>query len=162
MSRITDNFTLGSNYQVKLCFCNECTFAFYDYRMTDEEVNRLYANYRDSNYQKTRESYECWYTEKVNNAMNNDVKALHEQQKIILRMISENIHREIRSALDYGGYEGKTFTDAVGTQEKYVFDISGVPAIEGVKGISIFNTFSILFDSGIFALVFVVKLLLLR
>ncbi len=139
MSRITDDFTPGNNWPVKLCFCNDCTFAFYDYRMTDEEINQLYTDYRDSSYQKTRERYECWYTERVNDAMNNDTKALKEQQKIIQRIISENIHREIRTALDYGGYEGKTFTDTIGTQEKYVFDISGVPAVEGVKGISKFE-----------------------
>lgn len=139
MSRITDGFTPGSNYPVKLCFCNDCTFAFYDYRMTDEEISRLYADYRSKEYQQERERYECWYTEKVNDAMNNNAKALQEQKKVIGRIVSENIHREIRSALDYGGNEGKTFTDNIGTQEKYVFDISGAPTVEGVKSISRFE-----------------------
>ena len=137
MSRIVPDFTQGiNNYPVKLCFCNECTFAFYDYRMTDDEVNMLYHNYRDETYQKTRERYECWYTEKVNNAMNNDAIALAEQKRVIESIISRNIHRELETGLDYGGNEGRTFTDMMGIKEKYVFDISGVPTVEGVKGIT--------------------------
>ena len=40
MDRITDDFRpdCGMNRPVKLCFCRDCTFAFYDYRITDELI----------------------------------------------------------------------------------------------------------------------------
>ena len=41
--------------------------------------------------------------------------------------------------MDYGGNEGKTFTDRIGTRGKFVFDISGVKTIDGVNGISDFE-----------------------
>ena len=139
MSRITDDFNPGSNYPINLCYCKDCTFAFYDYRMSDEEINRLYHNYRDEIYQKQREYYECWYTKKVNDALNSSITSLNEQQRIIEQIISQNIHRKIKIALDYGGNEGKTFTDNIGTEAKYVFDISSIPTIRGVDRIANFD-----------------------
>lgn len=130
---------VASKKKTKLCFCQNCTFAFYEYRMTEEEDEKLYADYRGEEYQKTREKYECWYTKKVNDALNSDQLALSEQRKVIEKMIRENIGKELKIALDYGGNEGKTFTDMIGTEEKYVFDISGVKTVDGVKGISNFE-----------------------
>lgn len=121
---------------VNLCFCEDCTFAFYDRRLTDQENTLLYKDYRGEKYQQIREQYECWYTSKVNEALNNDVLALHEQQRVIKEILVQNGIDEIKVALDYGGNEGKTFTSPIGTQERYVYDISGVNPVEGVKLIS--------------------------
>ena len=85
MARISDDFEEGHNKRTRLCFCPKCTFAFYEYRMNDEEQSRLYKNYRDDNYQKTREKYECWYTPKINGALNNDKIALAEMLQWIWR-----------------------------------------------------------------------------
>ena len=138
MARIGPHNSGGSR-KTKLCFCRECTFAFYEFRMSDEEDRKLYADYRGEEYQKTREKYECWYTKKVNDALNNNKTALGEQKRVIEKIVKENIGRELPVALDYGGNEGKTFTDILGTKEKYVFDISGVKTVKGVKGISRFE-----------------------
>ena len=124
---------------VNICFCEECTFAFYDYRFSAEEAGALYENYRDEKYQKERERHECWYTQKVNDAMNNDTRALSEQKRVIEDMVQKNIKKEIEVALDYGGNEGKTFFESLGTKEKYVFDISGVPTVGNVQSISDFD-----------------------
>lgn len=125
--------------KTQLCFCKDCTFAYYDYRLSDEENTKLYRNYRDSSYQITRQKYEYWYNEKVNNALNNDAIALSEQQRVIKKIISENIPTELKVALDYGGNEGRTFCEPIGTQERYVYDISGVNTINGVNNISDVN-----------------------
>lgn len=141
MARICSDFSSKgiSNYKTNLCFCKDCTFAFYDYRFNDDESARLYADYRCTEYQKVREKYECWYTSKVNDALNGDSIALCSQKQVIEQIIKKNVKHELISALDYGGNEGRTFTDLIGTQEKYVFDISGVPTIKGVIGISDFE-----------------------
>ena len=134
MARIAPNEK--ENYKTKLCFCNDCSFAFYEYRIDSVEQMALYRNYRDTEYQKTREKCECWYTAKVNNMLNSDNKALEEQKRVIRKLLNENGISDIRNALDYGGNEGKTFFDEIGTENKYVYDISGVPTQEGVKSIS--------------------------
>lgn len=139
MARINSRFTPGSNYKTKLCFCRKCSFAYYDYRLNKEEEYNLYKNYRDETYQKTREYYECWYTKKVNEIINSDEIALKEQQDLIKSMLFNITDKEIKIALDYGGNEGKSFVDEIGTRKKYVYDISGIKPIEGVETISSFS-----------------------
>ncbi len=134
MARIDPHFEPNRlNRITKLCFCKDCTFAFYEYRFTLEEDQRLYRNYRDTEYQKTREKYECWYTKKVNNAINSG--GVEKQQAIIKKLLSQLPDKSFRSALDYGGNQGATFYDELGTEEKYVYDISGVVPLPGVKSI---------------------------
>lgn len=128
-----------NNYTTKICFCKKCTFAYYEYRINEIEEKNLYRNYRDSEYQKCREESECWYTEKINDALNNDSQGLGEQRRVIKKILEDNNIKEIRNALDYGGNEGKTFFDELGLENKYVYDISGVDTIEGVKNISNFS-----------------------
>lgn len=126
VAKIFGENEVGNDYTVNLCHCDECTFSFYDRRLTDEESNRLYDGYRSTEYQKIRGKYDCWYTEKINDAINNDSMALKEQQRVIEKMVRENVPKNIRVALDYGGNQGDTFTDLLGTEEKYVYDISDI------------------------------------
>lgn len=126
VAKIFGEDEVGNDYAVNLCHCEECTFSFYDRRLTDEESNRLYDGYRGAEYQRIREKYDCWYTEKINDAINNDSMALKEQQRVIEKMVRENVPINIRVALDFGGNQGDTFTDFLGTEEKYVYDISDI------------------------------------
>ena len=126
-------------HSTHLCYCKDCTFGFYEDRLTDEENDLLYAGYRDTAYQEIREKCEPWYTKAINDGLNNDATGLSEQKRIIESIIRKNIDRELKVALDYGGNEGRTFTDMIGTQEKYVFDISGIQTLDGVNGIASFE-----------------------
>ncbi len=47
---------LDKNHDVNLCHCEECSFSFYDRRLTEEESERLYDGYRGTEYQKMREN----------------------------------------------------------------------------------------------------------
>lgn len=135
VAKIFGEDEVKNSYVINLCHCEECTFSFYDRRLTDEESNRLYDGYRGREYQKIREKYDCWYTEKINDAINNDSMALREQQRVIEKIVKKNVPINIRIALDYGGNQGDTFTDILGTKEKYVYDISDIPVRGGVKKI---------------------------
>jgi hypothetical protein len=134
-ARISGDDLNQNQEKVNLCHCEDCTFSFYDRRLTDKESSLLYKDYRGAEYQKQREKYDCWYTEKVNNAMNTDKMALSEQRRVIDKLIKSNIHSELEIALDYGGNQGESFTALTGTKEKYVYDISGVETVGGVKNI---------------------------
>ena len=134
MARIRPGFERERiNQKTKICFCRDCTFGFYEYRFTPEEESLLYRNYRDSEYQKTREKYECWYTKKVNDTIN--AGGVQKQQAIIRKVLAEHSFDSFLVALDYGGNKGATFYDALGEKKKYVFDISGVEPVEGVISI---------------------------
>lgn len=135
VAKIFGENEVKNTHVTNLCHCEECTFSFYERRLTDEESDRLYEGYRGTEYQKLREKYDCWYTEKINDAMNNDSMAIKEQQRVIEKMVKKNVPIDIRIALDYGGNKGDTFTEMLGTEEKYVYDISEVPVCRGVKRI---------------------------
>lgn len=117
---------------INLLHCTRCSFAFYDYRFSPEEENKLYAMYRSDAYQKQREKYECWYTAKVNNALNNDEKCLKEQQRVIEKVLRDNGYDSFDNALDYGGNEGATYIDKWGIKNKYLFDISGCEVLPNI------------------------------
>ncbi len=136
MARIHEGFKQGENFSTKLCYCKDCTFAYYDYRFNEEEEYKLYRSYRDDEYQKLREKYECWYTKKINKILNFDNVSLNEQRNQITAMLFKNVDKEIKISLDYGGNEGRTFTKKIGTYQKFVYDISGVKSIDGVQVIS--------------------------
>ena len=134
MARINPDYEPDRKQRdIKICYCRDCTFAFYDYRLSPTEELLLYRNYRDEEYQKTREKYECWYTAKVNAAINQG--GVQKQQRIIKKVLDSYNHRELKSALDYGGNQGATFFDEIGTERKYVYDISGVDPLPGIVGI---------------------------
>lgn len=139
-TRVTDFVSIRINNipprPTHLCYCNECTFGFYEDRLSDEENALLYAGYRGKEYQELREKCEPHYTKEINDGLNNDALALAEQKRVIIDVLKKNVNREIKVALDYGGNEGRTFTDSIGTKERYVYDISGVTTVDGVKGIT--------------------------
>lgn len=136
IARALDKNVPPEETNVNLCHCETCSFSFYDRRLTDEEEGKLYINYRTSEYQKQREQYDCWYTAKVNEALNNDEMALEEQRRVISKMIRDNIDQTINNALDYGGNRGDTFGKDMNIRNKYVYDISDVDVIDGVNKIS--------------------------
>lgn len=129
----------GTTEKVRLCHCKDCTFSFYDRRLTQEEASRLYEGYRSENYQRLREAFDCWYTKKVNDALNHDTMALKEQQRVIDSMAGTYIKKELACALDFGGNRGESFTKRIGTKKRYVYDISGVETVPGVERISDVN-----------------------
>ena len=130
---------VASGIEVNLCHCDSCSFSFYDKRLTSNEESKLYSGYRENDYQKLREKYEPWYTEKINQAMNTDKVALQEQQRVILKMMRKFINKPLKTGLDFGGNRGDTFCKDFEIEKQYVYDISGVETVPGVSGISSFE-----------------------
>ena len=46
VARIWGNEEVAKEHSVNLCHCEECSFSFYDRRLTDDESGRLYEEYR--------------------------------------------------------------------------------------------------------------------
>jgi len=117
---------------VDLVRCTACGFAFYNPRLDPAEEQRLYANYRDEEYQRTRQACEPWYTAKLNAALAAPGYYQRRRQEIA-RILAQHLgNRTIRRVLDYGGDRGDLVCGLVAGADAFVYDISRIPAAEGV------------------------------
>jgi len=107
---------------------------FFNPRPTDEELSKLYADYRSEEYQKQRYRHEKWYTAEINQSIGkNSVEVMN--RKANLRTILQSLMnlQDIESVLDYGGDSGQYIIDELIHAEKWVYDISNAPLLPGIK-----------------------------
>lgn len=123
------------NYQGELNLneCENCHLILFDYRYDEPEVERLYAGYRGNKYFKTRNRYEFWYTQKINNSIGKDEIEIQGRKEFLSEYLKKwtNV-ADIYSVLDYGGDEGQFIPDDIGV-DRNVYDISGMKVKDGVK-----------------------------
>jgi 2-polyprenyl-3-methyl-5-hydroxy-6-metoxy-1,4-benzoquinol methylase len=106
---------------------------FSDVRFDDREIERLYVNYRGEDYCRIRETYEPGYT-KINQKIGKDGNQI--RKKFIEHIILNGDISKVRSVLDYGGDQGQLIPKIFAGANRYVFDISGVAPINGVKSVT--------------------------
>jgi len=117
---------------VDLVGCDSCGFIFYNPRLDDSDLHRLYEDYRLEEYQRMRNSFEPWYTEKFNADLASSASYEIRRSKLesILR---ENVgDRKISRILDHGGDRGDLVAGLLDGTQAYVYDISGVAPAQGV------------------------------
>jgi hypothetical protein len=120
---------------VELVACDDCGFQFYNPRLDDAEAGLLYTGYRSEEYRQTRYAAEPWYTEKFNAGLSSD--AAYKGRRLALAPILRK-HlggHQIKRILDHGGDHGDLVRGLIDGAEAFVYDISGVPAVEGVTAI---------------------------
>jgi len=133
LERIWDN---SKDKGTQICHCKKCGFAFYALRPDDNEMGRLYKDYRDRFYQEQRQKYDSWYTKEIN-ALYDDPDIHRSRQEFYQSLLSKHMDvAKIRSVLDYGGNTGIHIPEFFTNAEKSVFDISGVETVDGVRGFS--------------------------
>jgi Methyltransferase domain len=120
-------------FLVDLVRCVECSFLFYNPRLDDDELRRLYANYRKDEYLRVRHASEPWYTAQFNFDLASP--GSYDMRRATLRPILEQHigSRKIERILDYGGDRGDLVAGLIEGAEAFVYDISGVGAAEGVR-----------------------------
>jgi Methyltransferase domain len=117
-----------------LCECRSCTFRFFDSRMTGEEISRLYAGYRGDDYYNARHACEPWYTRAANDGIGGDTHEITSRKQNLTDVLG--IHaKSITTVLDYGGDRGQMIPDTLG-RERFVYEISDAPAVDGVQRIT--------------------------
>jgi hypothetical protein len=117
-----------------LCECRSCTFRFFDSRMTDEEIARLYAGYRGDEYYKARHAYEPWYTHAANDGIGGDTHEIASRKQNLTAVLGDHA-KSITTVLDYGGDRGQMIPDTLG-RERFVYEISDAPTVDGVQRIT--------------------------
>lgn len=117
---------------INLMHCLDCGFSFYDYRLSNDELALLYKGYRNSDYQKQRQQYDCWYTKEINDIIGKNDKEIECKKKTLLRILNSYVNlNTIKTVLDYGGDKGQNIPD-IPNVKKYLFDISCVEPVEDV------------------------------
>jgi len=117
---------------VDLVECKACGFMFYNPRLDAAEEGRLYAGYRSEEYQRMRQASEPWYTAGFNASLAS-AAAYEVRRRALAATLRRHIGgREIRRVLDYGGDHGDLVCGLLGEAEAFVYDISGIPPVDGV------------------------------
>jgi hypothetical protein len=121
---------------VDLSRCVSCGFTFYNPRLTRDDADKLYANYRSAEYQQMRHATEPWYTEKFNASLPADDFYKLRREKLSAVLAQHIDLSRIKSVLDYGGDSGKLVQGLIPGAQAFVYDISGQPAVAGVTSVT--------------------------
>ena len=123
-------------FYVDLVRCTACGFMFYNPRLETAEEGRLYMNYRSEEYQRMRHVSEPWYTTSFNAdlASPGSYKLRRSTLATLLRQHLGN--RKIGRVLDYGGDHGDLVCGLIDGASAFVYEISGVGAVEGVTSVT--------------------------
>ena len=115
--------------------CEACDLVFAQIRFDDDEMSRIYHDYRGDAYNKKRLMFEPTYKDLVD-YIGNDPKEIASRDAAMCTFIKEaGMKMSVKSVLDYGGDSGVNIPSMFSDCKKFVYDISGAKCVDGVTGI---------------------------
>lgn len=102
-------------FPCKTLVCTQCGFVGVNIVFDDDELSRIYSNYRDENYNALRKLYEPNYDPSIFERRHEYVDAI--TTPFILGGVTTDVH----TLIDFGGYDGLN-TPHIGN-ERYVYDV---------------------------------------
>ena len=128
LSRVTSQFAF-----VEMQVCEHCSFIQTSVPFHDDDIMRLYVDYRSPSYHQQRIWYEPEYAA-IAAAVGYDPVEVRTRTTALTAFL----RKELRTAdpltiLDYGGSDGRFIPDIPGS--KYVFEISDIDPVPGVARI---------------------------
>lgn len=122
-----------SNIENSLLYCRNCSFHASQIRLTEDEEQKLYDQYRLEEYNRVRTICEPNYVAHLG-VFGQYLKA---RKEIIDSIIQKNLSMteltEVKSVLDYGGGNGEYIPNIFPRSKNYVYDISNVDLLEGIE-----------------------------
>ena len=118
---------------VEMQVCDHCSFIQTSIPFHDDEISRLYVDYRSPSYHQQRIQYEPEYAA-IAEAVGYDPVEVRTRTTALTAFL----RKELRTAdpftiLDYGGSDGRFIPDIPGS--KFVYDISNLDPVPGVTRI---------------------------
>jgi hypothetical protein len=110
--------------------CQACGLLFLDIRFDDDEMERLYWNFRSEAYARQRDAFEPGYAE-----MNAAIQAYIPDTSDAERALDGHVKSAPR-VLDWGGNGGKNTPFRTSASQVDIYDLSDEPAIAGVRRVS--------------------------
>lgn len=121
----------GNAYSIcKTLRCRECEHLFCDIRFTDDEMNALYAGYREEDYTSLRDHYEPGYR-----ARNEGLVETISYKTDIEAFLTPYV-RDPLTILDWGGDTGLNTPFEERRASLDIFDISGKSAVSGARAVT--------------------------
>ena len=120
----------GSRGYVEMQICLACTFVQVKHPFRDEDLGRLYADYRTPSYNEERIRYEPTYA-----AIANDVGKAEKEMACRVDGLTAWLQGKVEPAadftmLDFGGSDGRFLPRMNG--KKYVYEISDTQPLPGI------------------------------
>lgn len=110
--------------------CQACGFLFLDIRFDDEEMERLYSNFRSADYARQRDAFEPGYA-----ALNAAIQVYVPDTSDAERALAGYVKSAPR-VLDWGGNGGKNTPFRLTAAKVDIYDLSDEPPIAGVRRVS--------------------------
>jgi hypothetical protein len=128
LSRVTSQFAF-----VEMQICKHCSFIQTSIPFHEDELKRLYVDYRSPAYHQQRISYEPEYAS-IADAIGYDPVEIRTRTTALNAFLREHLSIADRfTILDYGGSDGRFIPDIPGL--KFVYDISTVSPLPGITRI---------------------------
>lgn len=116
--------------------CLDCNFVFSQVRFEDAEMQKIYSSYRNDEYASLRNIFEPGYIE-INKRIGKDPLEIKNRAEALYKFLQSEVDiNKIISVLDYGGDSGQHIPSFFSEAQKFVYDVSGVDAAEGVTKIT--------------------------
>jgi predicted SAM-dependent methyltransferase len=123
----------GKSVLVEIESCTFCSFIQTKLPFPEEAIGRLYSNYRSDSYNQERIRYEPEYAS-IASQVGTSNQEVQTRKLGLTRWLTGKLVRDGDfSMLDYGGADGKFLPELPG--QKYVFDISDIEPVMGIKRI---------------------------
>lgn len=118
---------------VEVQLCEQCAFVQTKLPFHEDAINRLYADYREASYNRERIEAEPWYAG-IAADVGHGALELESRLTASANFLKDRVAvGEEFTILDFGGSDGKFMPRLPG--QKFVFEISKVEPVEGVKRI---------------------------
>lgn len=136
---VTSSFFADRALQMKpeivpILKCLICGTEYFDLVVTDEELDRLYDDYRGEKYFTQRNGFEPWYTREMNSGLGGETEMRKRRDAFKNALTQAGIKNDFGSVLDHGGDRGQMLGDLKAAR-KAVYEISGVASEPGVEPI---------------------------
>jgi hypothetical protein len=126
-----------------LCYtlhCQQCGMIFLDMRFDEQEMQRLYANYRGPDYETQREKYEPGYANRNKTLLAGDAH-ISDIETLLKPLLPER-----PAILDWGGDTGVNTPLRSQAKLHHVLDISGNELVTGAKHVTSADHWTIAYD----------------
>lgn len=114
----------------KLMICDNCCSGFFDYRYSDDDMSKIYSDYRGDTYLTIRSKWEPWYNQTFNEEHDSEDFVLMRQASLY-NFLFKHLPSVPKTVVDVGGDRGQ-YIPNFGQTENYVIESSSKELINGV------------------------------
>jgi hypothetical protein len=114
-------------------FCPNCKMGYFSYRYSDNEMSRIYSEYRGESYVKTRFRWEPWYDNNYNDAHDENFW-IRSRVSSLENFLQSNLSFTPSIVVDIGGDRGQ-YIPKIGQSKSFVIESSSKELTPGVQRI---------------------------